>query len=679
VLGWAIVVPLLLFGAYASGRMADAQADQLRRAMIDEVTNVSSDVDREVLGEIELLQALAASPSLQNDDFAAFQRQAQAPLTMRQSGDIVLFDRGARQIVNTSAPFGTPLPQGSVRELREEVERAFATGKTQITNLYEVPGGKEFRYSIILPVKIDGEIRYALVKTPSEHSLVWTITGNQLPPSWKAVVFDSAHRILAQSEEVPEAIVGKKLPPSQWGRDGSGIVEFTDSEGTPSLQAFHQSELTGWSTAIWATKAVLGAPLQAVWQALGWMALLAFSLVVGLALWVGRIISQSVGHAARAAVALGEGRALPPNGTPVAEVNMLISELQETAAKRQAAEEAVRQSRTMFETLYEQSPDAIIVVDEIGKIDRVNAPAEALFGFSRERMLGQSIEILLPERLRNVHPAHRAGYMKEATTRPMGTGLQLSALRADGSEFPVDILLSPTNIDRRRLVLAVVRDVTERKRVEAQIQLLMRESNHRAKNILSLVQAIGRQTAAGSPEQFMERFTERIQALAANQDLLVSNKWQGVDLEDLLRAQLAHFADLIGARITGSGPKLRLNAATAQAIGLALHELATNAGKYGALSTDRGRVDVRWGTDGDTLTISWTERDGPPVSPPERRGFGSTVIVSMAKTTVGGEVQLDYAPSGLVWRLTCPAANALDAEENRTRGTTGKAKERLTA
>ena len=127
-----------------------------------------------------------------------------------------------------------------------------------------------------------------------------------------------------------------------------------------------------------------------------------------------------------------------------------------------------------------------------------------------------------------------------------------------------------------------------------------------------------------------------------------------------MRTQLAHFADLVGSRIAMRGLKLHLNAAAAQAIGLALHELATNAGKYGALSTDRGCVDVGWGTDGDTLTMSWTERDGPPVTPPKRRGFGRTVIASMAKRTVGGEVQLDYAPSGLMWRLTCPAANALE-------------------
>src|SRR5215831_20384596 len=107
-------------------------------------------------------------------------------------------------------------------------------------------------------------------------------------------------------------------------------------------------------------------------------------------------------------------------------------------------------------------------------------------------------------------------------------------------------------------------------------------------------------------------------------------------------------------------PSAALKAASAQAIGLALHELATNAGKYGALSTDRGRVDIGWGIEGDTLVMSWTERAGPPVSAPKRRGFGTTVMEAMAERSVDGAVDLDYAPSGLVWRLTCRAANVLE-------------------
>jgi two-component sensor histidine kinase len=98
----------------------------------------------------------------------------------------------------------------------------------------------------------------------------------------------------------------------------------------------------------------------------------------------------------------------------------------------------------------------------------------------------------------------------------------------------------------------------------------------------------------------------------------------------------------------------------ARNIGLALHELTTNAGKYGALSTDRGRVNICWEIDSDTLTMSWTEREGPPVSAPERRGFGSIVMETMAERSVGGAVELDYAPPGFTWRLTCPAANVLE-------------------
>lgn len=173
-------------------------------------------------------------------------------------------------------------------------------------------------------------------------------------------------------------------------------------------------------------------------------------------------------------------------------------------------------------------------------------------------------------------------------------------------------------------------DVSDRnKAYEEQIRFLMREATHRAKNMLCLVQAIARQTGKGQPE-FIERFNERIRSLAASQELLVRNEWQGVDVDELVRAQLGHFADLIGSRIAIDGQKLRLSAAGAQGIGLVLYELTTNAVKHGALS-DSGRIDVHWRIDGDAFRMNWTERNGPPVRPPTRQGFGSTVINSMAR------------------------------------------------
>jgi PAS domain S-box-containing protein len=214
----------------------------------------------------------------------------------------------------------------------------------------------------------------------------------------------------------------------------------------------------------------------------------------------------------------------------------------------------------------------------------------------------------------------------------------------------------------RRVVtfIGTVQDITERKERAEKERLLMEEINHRAKNMLSVVHSIAKQTATQTPEDFIERFSGRIQALSATQNLLVRNVWDGVEIEDLVRAQLGHFADLVGSRIATDGPKLRMMPASAQAIGLALHELVTNAGKYGSLSVDGGRVDIGWGTDSDTFIMSWVERDGPPVSAPKRRGFGTIVMGAMAECSVDGAVDLEYAPSGLTWRLTCPAANSLE-------------------
>jgi PAS domain S-box-containing protein len=315
--------------------------------------------------------------------------------------------------------------------------------------------------------------------------------------------------------------------------------------------------------------------------------------------------------------------------------------------------------------LLDQSSDAILALRIDGRgIVYWNRGAQRLYGYTAAEAEGRRTHELLQTRApvpiedidaQTVHGGSWYGELTH-TTR-------------DGRNIVVESRIVRVSYDDDIYALETNRDITERKRHEEREQLLMREMNHRAKNMLGLVQAIARQTATRNPEEFIEGFCERIQALSANQELLVRDEWKGVETEDLVRAQLAPFADLIGSRIVVRGPKLRLKATGAQAIGLAFHELATNAGKYGALSTDTGRVDICWATDGDIFTMSWVERDGPPVSAPKRRGFGTIVMQEMAEDSVDGTVDLDYAPSGVTWRLTCPAANALgpktgDAQSN---------------
>lgn len=199
-----------------------------------------------------------------------------------------------------------------------------------------------------------------------------------------------------------------------------------------------------------------------------------------------------------------------------------------------------------------------------------------------------------------------------------------------------------------------------RRQQEEQIHMLMREVNHRSKNVLAVVQSIARSTAKSSPEQFVERFSERVLSLAASHDLLVSNNWRWTDLQDLVRAQLAHLGDLIGTRIQLAGPHVHLSSSAAQIIGMALHELATNASKYGALANETGSVAISWSWEGDAIApqqfkMSWIERGGPPVAAPETKGFGSTVIDRLVRTTLSASVDLAFTPAGFEWHLQCPA------------------------
>lgn len=207
-------------------------------------------------------------------------------------------------------------------------------------------------------------------------------------------------------------------------------------------------------------------------------------------------------------------------------------------------------------------------------------------------------------------------------------------------------------------------DISEQKNRDAHVEMLMGEVNHRAKNMLAVVMAVAQRTGGTDHVQFMENFTGRIQSLAAGQDLLVKNHWRGVQLDTLARAQLDHFKGLIGDRITLDGGAVPLSPSAMQAIGMALHELATNASKYGALSNDTGRVAIKWQRilefDAERFVMTWTESDGPAVTPPTRRGFGSTVTGAMVRMSLDGLVTTSFDSAGFAWRLECPSANVIE-------------------
>jgi two-component sensor histidine kinase len=217
-------------------------------------------------------------------------------------------------------------------------------------------------------------------------------------------------------------------------------------------------------------------------------------------------------------------------------------------------------------------------------------------------------------------------------------------------------------------ILGTARDITERKTREQHVRVLLRELVHRSKNLLAVVQAMSRQTAAGatSVEEFQRKFAARLQALSMAHDLLVSQDWRGASLRELVRAQLAYCMDVprddIAEHARIEGPKIMLKPEAAQNVGLALHELAANALSYGALSVPDGSVSLKWGFEDDRLNIEWRESGGPTLVAPPKEGFGHKVVKKLVAQALDGEATLSFPPDGLIWTLSIPAGFAMQRE-----------------
>jgi PAS domain S-box-containing protein len=328
------------------------------------------------------------------------------------------------------------------------------------------------------------------------------------------------------------------------------------------------------------------------------------------------------------------------------------------------AEEKLRTSEERYRGIFQNAGTGIAILDTDGRFKSCNPAYEAMLGYTQKEFRALASPGL-------VHPEDREDYLvniRRLLSEEVPTFEVLNRyVRKNGETLWVHkhVSLSRDAAGRPSNIVVLVTDMTAHKLHEEHTQFLLREINHRSKNMLNLVQAIAHLSASTSPEDFVRRFGERIRSLSAAQDLLVKHEWKAVPLDDLIRSQLAHFADLVGGRIALSGAPLPILPAASQPIGMALHELATNASKYGALSNETGRIAIAWDIKGNgsaepEFTLCWKEQGGPPVATPQHRGFGSKVTTTFAKQGTGGQVTVEYAPSGLIWRLDCPANNIVE-------------------
>ena len=344
------------------------------------------------------------------------------------------------------------------------------------------------------------------------------------------------------------------------------------------------------------------------------------------------------------------------DGTP----DYILSVIDDITARKRADID-LAESRSRLAGVVDSAMDAIITIDSRQNVVLFNGAAEKLFLRKAAEVVGQPLSLLLPQRYGDAHIQHIKAFAKTGVSnRTMGRLGPLAALRADGTEFPIEASISQTIVGGEKLFTSILRDITERKRAEDTQRLLLAELDHRVKNTLANVQAIAMQTlsATADPASFVESFNGRIRALGRAHTLLTRSSWQGADLATLIKDQLTVDVGDVDNRVSCVGPQVQLEPQTALHLGLVLHELGTNARKHGSLSQPRGNLATVWSitTDGELpeLRLRWVESNGPLVVAPAKRGFGSILIERSLQHALGGDARLDFAPSGVICEIRLP-------------------------
>jgi PAS domain S-box-containing protein len=342
------------------------------------------------------------------------------------------------------------------------------------------------------------------------------------------------------------------------------------------------------------------------------------------------------------------------DGTQVVQCNV------RDITERKKTECALRASEERFRTLFELGPSAVYSCDARGVIQDFNVRATELWGRTpargddSERFCG-SIKMFRPDGSFMSHDQCPMAWVVSGKVSEVNDE-EVIVERPDGSRVTAVVNIRPLRNDRGEVSGAIncAHDITERKQIEEHQQFLMGELAHRGGNLLAVIQSIVSRSLTGTKSLAEERNTlmRRLQALARSQSALMNKGFQGALVAEIIRLEFEGFSE----RVTAAGPDVMLNSRAAQTFALLLHELATNAIKYGALSLrDRGQVDIHWSIGGEAsearFKFQWQERDGPPVVAPTRKGFGSLLLEKLASKDFGAPPEITFAPHGLCYSI----------------------------
>jgi PAS domain S-box-containing protein len=667
-----VALPLIAVSFFMVGRFAESERQARRAFLLAATHSLAGVVETELDKYFVISNALAHSRSLQQEDLTEFGRTASEILNSLPDAWLVVSAPDGRPLLDTSHPLDLEMRSNP----SDRQERTFAADMPILSDVGVDPASRTLVASVETPIFRDNKLLYVLALKFSPRQFSGFLSNQKYPVGWIAAVVDRAGQFVAR---VPEREGRPGTPTSASFREAmerapEAIGNNISLEGEQVVSAYLRIGY-GWTVSVAAKAEVLDESLSRSLLILSLLAAGSLAASFLLSFFVNRRLSVGVRSLQSTAKDIGEGKPVVSSPTGVREFDELSnafaqasSLLRERADQRQAAEAQRSASEERFRVLADSLPQLVWTAGPDGRVDYTNARREKYgkVGLTRTDWDG----VIHPEDLRGTV----AAWLKASETgEPYEMEHRLMVIGKGFSWHLSRAILLRDSSGRPLKWYGTTTDIHEHKMREEHIRVLMTEVNHRSKNLLAVTQAIARQTVSSSTSaaEFEQKFSARLLGLSASQDLLTNEKWRGVRLEPLVQSQTGHQSGLYKGRIEIAGADVLLNSTATQAIGMALHELFTNAVRYGALSDDIGRIAIGWrftNADAEPLfEMEWIERDGPLTAAPASRGFGSVIIEKMLSQRLNAIVDLSFGAEGLAWRLRAPSKN-IEANDELTKG-----------
>ena len=311
-----------------------------------------------------------------------------------------------------------------------------------------------------------------------------------------------------------------------------------------------------------------------------------------------------------------------------------------------------------LQTVLDTALDPVVVMSTEGEIIGWNDLSAACFGWSWAEVRGRRLsDVIIPEHYRPAHEAGLAHYHSTGEGPVLGQRIEVEALHRDGHTFPVELSVTASEQFGDKMFIGFLRDISERREEAERQQRILQESEHRVKNMLTVVQAIATQTAQNSPDiqTFSTAFAGRLASLAQAHELLTGKVWHNVAISALVDRVLG--PEVCSGRARYGGPEQLLNQGQVLGLSMILHELYTNSIKYGAMCGDDGHIDLSWRQDGDMIELEWSEYGGTCHADVPSSGFGQRMIAMSVKSDLKGTIEREWRDDGLRVVLRFPVAN----------------------